>query len=462
MITRIEAYNYRCFPQLSVDVGRYHVLAGANGAGKTTLLDIPVLLGDLLRANRAAGAFLGRREEGALAPRASRLAELIHNDQGDRIAFAVEAALPPEIHAALAAPGREAIPGPVPTRLRYELRLDVGPRTLDVADEYLFLFAATEDQVRFGERTDSAGTEKPRPVAPTAGYFSQGRPISGTNLHSQEWRPVLVREGRAPARFCYEVPVSATDLPPMKVPQNQLALGSAPADESLFPALRWFAELLRAGVLYYEPDWDLLRRPAPPGDTTQLRSDARNTPWLALALQQQQEQQPDQPRRFTRWVEHVQTALPQITDIRVVEREEDHHAYFAVCYQGGYEVTSSGLSDGTLRVLALTLPPYLAYLDSGDNGPVLPTVLVAEEPENGIHPQAIETVVTSLSSIYPAQVWLSTHSPIVLAQTEAAEVLATRLRNGTVEVIPGDEHPALVNWPGTLDLGTIFAAGVLS
>lgn len=41
------------------------------------------------------------------------------------------------------------------------------------------------------------------------------------------------------------------------------------------------------------------------------------------------------------------------------EREEDHHAYFVVVYQGGYEVTSSGLSDGTLRILALTILPYL-------------------------------------------------------------------------------------------------------
>jgi predicted ATPase len=49
VITRLEAYGYRCFPALSVDLDRYHVLAGANGAGKTTLLDIPVLLGDMLR-----------------------------------------------------------------------------------------------------------------------------------------------------------------------------------------------------------------------------------------------------------------------------------------------------------------------------------------------------------------------------------------------------------------------------
>jgi predicted ATPase len=46
VISRIEAYRYRCFSKLAVELGAYNVLAGANGSGKTTLLDIPVLLGE--------------------------------------------------------------------------------------------------------------------------------------------------------------------------------------------------------------------------------------------------------------------------------------------------------------------------------------------------------------------------------------------------------------------------------
>ena len=48
----------------------------------------------------------------------------------------------------------------------------------------------------------------------------------------------------------------------------------------------------------------------------------------------------------------------------------------------------------------------------------MPRLLVTEEPENGIHPRAIETVVQSLGMLYDSQVWVSTHSPIVLAHTE--------------------------------------------
>ncbi|SDI45018.1 AAA domain-containing protein, putative AbiEii toxin, Type IV TA system [Sinosporangium album] len=88
---------------------------------------------------------------------------------------------------------------------------------------------------------------------------------------------------------------------------------------------------------------------------------------------------------------------------------------------------------------------------------------MTEEPENGIHPRAIETVMRSLSTLYDSQVWVSTHSPIVLANTELSEVLAARLNpDGSVAVIRGDQHPRLVDWRGGLDLGSLFAAGVLS
>ena len=41
------------------------------------------------------------------------------------------------------------------------------------------------------------------------------------------------------------------------------------------------------------------------------------------------------------------------------EREDDHHAYFRVRYGDRYDVPSSGLSDGTLRIMVLTLLAYI-------------------------------------------------------------------------------------------------------
>jgi predicted ATPase len=89
-------------------------------------------------------------------------------------------------------------------------------------------------------------------------------------------------------------------------------------------------------------------------------------------------------------------------------------------------------------------------------------LLVTEEPENNIHPRAIEAVLQSLSSMYDSQVWISSHSPVVLAHTALKHVLCARLApNGAAEIIPGLEHPRLKDWHGTIDLGSLFAAGIL-
>jgi AAA domain, putative AbiEii toxin, Type IV TA system len=431
VITRIEAHRYRCFPRLVIDLGRYHVLAGANGAGKTTLLDIPVLLGDLLGQKSLADAFLSRRESRA-APRAHTLSELVYQEIGDTISFAMEARLPDDVTTELAGGSLATLNRPALSHLRYELILEVSSYQLKVAEEYLFLYAEQ------GNR-------------PVPGNIPQGKGRGADRqLPHADWQSVISRERRGLTRFAPETTASGSDIPLIRVPQGQLALGAVLPDATLFPASLWFYQLARDGVVYFDPDWDLLRQAARPGDPGRLMTSGRNTPWLALDIQR------TDPDRFASWVDHVRTALPQVEDIRAVEREEDHRAYFSVEYAGGYQVTSSGLSDGTLRILALTLLPYL-------DPAVVPRLLVVEEPENGIHPRAIETVVQSLTSLYESQVWVSTHSPIVLAHTELTDVLAARFNDdGAVTVVSGDQHPRLKDWHGSLDIGTLFAAGVLS
>lgn len=435
MITRLEAFRYRCFLELSVDVDEYQVLAGANGAGKTTLLDVPVLFQDLLQGQRVNDAFL-RRMPGRHVARAHTLDELIHKGEGDRFSFALEAELPNDIVTRMAERSDRSRRIPSPTHLRYEVGFEVDNNRIQVAEEYLFLFS--ED----GKRPDS-------------GLPFQGRPVSagGKHLAEKHWQPVIIRElGELTTQYLIETTAQAKPFPPLRTSRDQLALRTAAlTDDENFPASRWLSQWLGGKVVFYDPDWSALRQAAPPGDPEFLLPDGRNTPWLARAVQR------DDPDRFQAWIDHVQTALPQIEKIEAVERQDDRYAYFKVCYRGGYEVTSSGLSDGTLRILALTLLPYL---DPG----MLPTLLVTEEPENGIHPKAIETVVEALRSLHGAQVWVSTHSPIVLANNALDELLIARLNNesGEVSVIPGREHPQLAEWKASPDLGTLYAAGVLS
>lgn len=422
MITRIDATNYRCFEKLSIATGEFAVVAGANGSGKTTLLDIPVLLGDLLRSRSISSAFMDPLLN--RGPRASTLSELCFRHNGGSFSLGIEAKLPDVVRDEVVKLSTSAVQRDAskhPTHLRYELRFQVGEHQLAVQNEYLFLFTHSDE------------------------YEAQRLPIQGENANRDDWYFIIERAYGGDSTFR---------------PEGKGAKRAANIDETLpaflriqvesrkeFPAATWLLNLLLDGVLFFDPTWSKLRAASQPGlKRSRLLSSGENLPWLALRLQE------EDVDRFALWVSHVRIALPQITAITVREREEDHHAYFRVTYEAGFEVTSSGLSEGTLRILALTL---LAYIEDA------PRLLVVEEPENSIHPQAIEIVLQSLRSLYDSQVWVSTHSPVVLATAKLPELLITRLaRSGAADVIPGNEHPRLANWKGAIDLGSLFATGV--
>lgn len=138
-----------------------------------------------------------------------------------------------------------------------------------------------------------------------------------------------------------------------------------------------------------------------------------------------------------------------------MERGEDRHRYLTVMYTNEAVVPSWLVSDGTLRLLALTIPAYLKDV---------PSTFLIEEPENGIHPRAIETVLQSLSSIYRSQVFVATHSPIALNMLEPKQVLCfAKDPEGAADIVAGHQHPALKDWRrGEPDLGVLFASGILS
>jgi predicted ATPase len=103
--------------------------------------------------------------------------------------------------------------------------------------------------------------------------------------------------------------------------------------------------------------------------------------------------------------------------------------------------------------MALTLPAYL---------PDFKGIYLVEEPENGIHPTAVETMFQSVSSVYDAQMLLATHSPVILSIAKPEEVLCfAKNEEGATDIVSGNEHPALRDWKRETDLGTLFAAGVL-
>ena len=103
--------------------------------------------------------------------------------------------------------------------------------------------------------------------------------------------------------------------------------------------------------------------------------------------------------------------------------------------------------------MALTLPAYLS--DFGG-------AYLVEEPENGVHPRALETVFLALSSIENVQILLTTHSPIIVSLAEGDQVICfSRTETGATDMVLSTENPSLREWQGETDLGSLFADGVL-
>ncbi|CAK0762274.1 ATPase_AAA_core domain-containing protein [Gammaproteobacteria bacterium] len=452
MITRLEAIRYRCFERLGINLGQFQIVVGANGAGKSTLLDIPVLLGELLKADHLATVFTVQRGENP--PRAGNPQDLIFAGRGNDFSLALEAQLPEIVREKLAGSlvarathakqkskaGRllALIDAAWPTHIRYELRLEVfNEREINVKNEYLYVFP-----------------EKYAPDRASGGLHGE------QHRGQAHWHFILLREYDGLVEFTTEAdPIqgSATKKETIRIKSNLLALSAMKYRPDVYPAASWLYEHLTEQTIFLDPNWNLMRCASPPGQPKTLIPSGRNIPWLALDLKQQDA--PEDARadyrseNYADWVAHVKTALPQITDIDIRVREDDHHAYFIVTYLGGYKVPLSGLSDGTLRILTLTLLPSLRRP---------PSILMTEEPEDGIHPRAIEAVLQSLSSLYDSQVLISSHSPVVLAKSRLDQILCARQeKNRGVILVAGIDHPRLQEWRGEIDLGSLFAAGVL-
>ncbi|MCA9623280.1 MAG: AAA family ATPase [Myxococcales bacterium] len=104
---------------------------------------------------------------------------------------------------------------------------------------------------------------------------------------------------------------------------------------------------------------------------------------------------------------------------------------------------AAAVSDG-----AAIMTAYLTLAFDSD-----PSILLIEEPENGLHPRLIEGVVQLLRRLTqsgpgraPRQVIVTTHSPLVLRYAEREEVrIVTRDSRAGTSVRPISDHPEILD-----------------
>lgn len=231
------------------------------------------------------------------------------------------------------------------------------------------------------------------------------------------------------------------------IPANAPALSGAPLDVSQFGACAWLKSFLGKESLPVCLDLAKMRlAQRPPGRGYRVAADGTTLPWSVLDLEKDQ-------ARYKEWHAHMATAVPFLRKVEARQREDDRHAFLDVSYDTGFSIRSIGLSDGTLTFLALTILPFLHNV---------PALITVEEPENGVHPKAIEAILESLQVIQDSQVWVTTHSPIVVAVTDLDRLLCLQQTKADgVTIVRGSDHPTLQTWKGQPDLADLFSAGVL-
>jgi predicted ATPase len=416
MIRLIEVLNFRCLRYINQRLQNFQVLVGPNASGKTTFLDVVAFLGDFVNGDL----------EGAIGERTQNFQDLVWGRQGGRFELAVELEIPEKRRQKIAKPSYPIV--------RYEVAIGLagGIGELSILAEKVL--------IKEGENNPNEGQRSLFPVEPTAPETI----ISSIRI--KKTKTVINKVIGGNDNYHDETGKGWDHS--FKLGPRRSALGNLPEDESKFPVSTWLKGILIEGVQKLVLNSVLMRKPSPPGQPKRFRPDGSNLPWVIESLKN------DLPEQYQEWISHIRTALPDVEEIRTVERPEDKHRYLLIRYRNNLEVPSWTVSDGTLRLLALTLPAYLKGLEG---------IYLIEEPENGIHPRAVETMFQSLSSVYGAQILMATHSPVILSVAEPSQILCFRKteKSGAVDIVRGDKHPALRDWRGETNLGVLFAGGVL-
>ncbi|MDI6791440.1 MAG: AAA family ATPase [bacterium] len=424
MIIKVEAVNYRCLKNISRPLDRFHVMAGPNGAGKSTFLEVLKVL----------GAFASDGLDSVWAEsKANHLSELLFCGRGTSFQLAVELQSPPNLFAQL---GRTN--NAFKRCIRYEV--EIGRETETETDEPRIL---AENLWMMDKPTDLSRRHTVQQLSLFPSLSLPNRSlIHGQSKTPTGWRKVAAKSKKLNAYFRSETSDWNFTL---KNPPQRSALSTLPEDER-FGLASWTKTTLTQKVQKLMLKSESMQRPCPPLKDRRFLPDGSTLPFVVHELKQN-------PKMFGAWLKQVQTILP-IRNIEVIKREEDKHSYLQVTYDSGLKVSSWHLSDGTLRMLALTLIPYIE--SEGD-------IYLIEEPENGVHPPAVEAIYKSLNSIYGGQALIATHSPVLVGLIDPNQLLCfSQTSDGEIDIVSGDQHPKLKNWQQDFRLAQLFASGILS
>lgn len=422
MLTRLQISGFKNLVNVDVRFGPFTCIAGPNGVGKSNLFDAILFVSALTDNKTLAQAALSVRSESERTGDIQGIFHRVGNSRDERMRFEADMILPPT--------GVDELGQPVEgssTFVRYSLVLGLRPE--NSPDREAGALELIEESLVPLRLTD----------APQHLLFP----------HSMEWRKSVLK-GRHTAKFIstegegtqrtIRLHQDGRSGRLFKRPATSLRrtlLSTVQAGE--YPtAMLVRREMQSWRMLHLESS--ALRRPDPFTAPTKMTPEGAHLP---AALNQLSRHDGNGTNghsdgvKETAVLANVANRLAElIEDVREVrvDRDETRQLFTVqVTTRDGTIHPASALSDGTLRFLALAVTEF----DRQSGG-----VLCFEEPENGIHPRRIHSMLRLLQDIATdtdspvdednplRQVIINTHSPSVVLQTPEDSLLVAELAGG--------------------------------
>jgi predicted ATPase len=220
------------------------------------------------------------------------------------------------------------------------------------------------------------------------------------------------------------------------------------SDPRLAKVPGWVRTRLGGWRLYHLHDTSSsspMRKTAKVDDNDHLRPDGSNLAPFLYYLREREETSYSLIRRTIQRVApffddfRLEPSRLSPDDIKLEWRHKNSDQYF----------DASSLSDGTLRFIALTT----LFLQGKEH---LPSVVLVDEPELGLHPYAIEMLASLIRhASQNTQVIVSTQSSLLLDHFDPGDVLVAN-RAGSSTQITRLEPAQLSNWLEDYSLGQLW------
>lgn len=196
-----------------------------------------------------------------------------------------------------------------------------------------------------------------------------------------------------------------------------------------------------------------IRKPSALHDNRELRSDGSNLPSFLYQMKMREDRIP----YYQRIVRRIGEIMPQFRDFDLLPMEENPNMIRLdwIDKHQGHKFGTHQISDGSLRFMALAT----LLLQPKET---LPKIIVIDEPELGLHPEAMMDLVGMIQiAAANSQIILSTQSSFLMNLFEPEDIIIVSAEKGYTEFkrLPNIEE--LIEWYGDYTLAELWEKNLI-